>query len=281
MSKVPGYAIMVVAMTALCACAAAEDRRSAGREEAAYSSKSGYRLELKQWQDEAMCRTLDAAVQSRWDAAGGRLCSIPVKDAGPEFSLPEWRAVDGQELLPEIRELALLKDWSGPLQKRTASLGGVNVPRIAPAELVEQVWMPMESDFASRLASGKLQVEEARFDFDNNGESETVYRVRGWTLAETGRPEKPFEPAFWEPEACEPGGIDSGFIFFTKRGPDDRLSDLADLLISYAGRRASGSQYYVFQYEGRTFQHWSYSTAVNEIPGSEHADYCDWQRRTN
>ena len=236
-----------------------------------------YRLELTGSENDVMCNALDAAIQKNWNPNNWGLCSIPIDEAGPGFTQPEWHDVNGEELLPEIRELALLKAWRGPLKPITAQWKRVSTPSKAPEELVEQVWNPMEEDFIALLRSGELKVQEAEFDFNNDGEIDTIYRIRGWTLVETGRTDKPFEPEFWDRGICPLSNIDMNFIMFKKRTRDYGRHDLAELLTSYAARSKSRG-YYVFHYQEQTFHHWFYSTAITKIPGLH--DFCDWRRIT-
>lgn len=108
-----------------------------------------------------------------------QLCGVPFPSDDPGFErLAPWRDMDPATHMDLVREIFY---W---FNMRKSVIGNYNVKRqmssktILP-DLMELIWEPSQGVIAALIDAGRLTLQVNRFDYDDDGEDETVYRMTG------------------------------------------------------------------------------------------------------
>jgi hypothetical protein len=109
----------------------------------------------------ALCRDLQRNLIT-FNNAAPMVCGIRFRSRFKKFRLPDWQAMKVRENLALLKEAYIIQNLhrGGYTPEKSAKEWNKNEPRLL-----------------KRIESGKVHLSRARFDFDNDGDPETVVKL--------------------------------------------------------------------------------------------------------
>lgn len=135
-------------------------------------------FEIVKGGDEPVCQGIaqglreQGLIPSQW-----AYCGVPFPAGSTEFQqISGWRDLDPAANMELVREIFY---W---FNAQKDVLGAENAQRQLSSRLIipeisDLVWEPSKSRVRAAIAAGQIQLQVARFDLDNTGELDTVYRM--------------------------------------------------------------------------------------------------------
>ncbi len=135
---------------------------------------------LDRGSDEKMCQGVDRGLREHGLIPGSwQLCGVPFPSDDPDFDrLDPWRDLAPAEHMDLVWEIFY---W---FSLRNEIFGTNNVNRQMPSatilpDLMKLIRGPSQGFIQALVDAGRLSLQVNRFDYDNNGVDETVYRMTG------------------------------------------------------------------------------------------------------
>lgn len=155
------------------------------------------------------------------------VCGVPFPAGDADFqSLPEWRELDPSRHMDIVQEIFyfsnIRKNQIGEDAWKRQWQGSSMLP-----DILEKVWRPSEVRIKALIAAGRVSLQSNRFDIDNDGIEEVVYRMTGFTLQMSNKKksdgtwEQTLDLATFAAKRCRrsvPGWDDTTYFYMMERG---------------------------------------------------------------